>query len=151
MLCRFCGEVLPTELSFEGIHHDCLIRENAGEKPLHELSAQERNNRIFKKDKNNNKNKSASSTKATISDPNLKYQSIATLAIKIFIWVSIISLVLSFLLFIISLDNSSGFLGFIYFLTSIFLILGIYISAQIFFYLKGIYEELKKMNDKQKK
>ena len=85
-------------------------------------------------------------------DENLKYENGAIISIKSIIAIVIFATGASACLLIIGLasaGNEFAWLGLTYLYFSVVAICGIYITAQTFFYLKGIYEELKTLNNKK--
>jgi hypothetical protein len=126
MDCKYCGKELPRSLESGGFHPGCLRLEEKG------IGATIQN---------------VDGGKAT--DINLEYEASAISFIKfisIFTWIGV---GIFFLIFLISLTGGIETNPFIIFIVLLVLILNavsLSFIFQIFFYLKGVYEELKKLN-----
>ena len=128
MDCRYCGEELPRSLESGGIHPGCVAKEEEGLiSPL------------------------ASSEEIKATDNNLIYEKSAIGYISFISLFSWICVGVAFFLFFLSITGgvelNSWFL-FAIFIASAIGAISLSFGFQIFFYLKGIYEELKKLNSK---
>lgn len=127
MDCRYCGEELPRSLESGGIHPGCIAKEEGLIPPL------------------------ASSEEIKGIDNNLTYENSAIGYISFISLFSWICVGVAFFIFFLSITGgvelNSWFL-FALFIASAIGAISLSFGFQIFFYLKGIYEELKKLNSK---